>query len=74
MTGNHSKPRRRARWIVQLETDGDNPVLKVLDTRTDTVFREIPIKEFLEYARHNKDIGRFLMGQLTPNETPRPVS
>jgi hypothetical protein len=40
-----------------------------LDTTEDTVFREIPIEEFLEYARHNKNVTAFLLGKL-----PEPAS
>jgi len=56
--------RRRARWIFQLEHIGDRTVIRVLDTLEDTVFREIPIEEFLEYARHNKNVTAFLLGKL----------
>jgi len=56
--------RRRPRWIFQLEHLGDRTVIRVLDTLEDTVFREIPIEEFLEYARHNKNVTAFLLGKL----------
>ncbi|MHC4133415.1 MAG: hypothetical protein ACYTDU_08525 [Planctomycetota bacterium] len=56
--------RRRPRWIFQLERLEDRTVIRVLDTREDTVFREIPIEEFLAYARHNKNVTAFLLGKL----------
>lgn len=65
---------RRPRWIFQLETGGSGgAVIRVLDTRTDTIFREIPIEEFLAYARHHRDVARFLLSRVTPNETGRPI-
>jgi len=64
-----SGTRRRPRWIFQLEHLGDRTVIRVLDTAEDTVFREIPIEEFLAYARHNKNVTAFLLGKL-----PEPVN
>lgn len=62
--GSKRRARRRPRWIFQLEHLDDRTVIRVLDTTEDTVFREIPIEEFLEYARHNKNVTSFLLGKL----------
>lgn len=56
--------RRRARYIFQVQTGEDGTVLRVLDTASDRVFREIPIRDFLDYARQNRDVTPFLMGHL----------
>ena len=69
-----SGTRRRPRWIFQVETGGDRPVIKVFDTESETVCREIPIQEFLDYARAHKDLAAFLLGKVAPNETPRPLA
>jgi len=65
-TGNGARPARRPRprWIFQVESAPDGTVLRVLDTHNETVFREIPIEEFLEYARHNKNVTPWLLGKL----------
>ncbi len=68
-TSRRKAGRRRPRWIFQLEHLGDRTVIRVLDTTEDTVFREIPIEEFLAYARHNKNVTAFLLGKL-----PEPVN
>lgn len=67
--GSKKGARRRPRWIFQLEHLEGRTVIRVLDTAEDTVFREIPIEEFLEYARHNKNVTSFLLGKL-----PEPAS
>jgi len=56
--------RKRVRYIFQVQTGVNGTVLRVLDTQSDRVFREIPIREFLEYARKNRDVTPFLMGHL----------
>ncbi len=61
-----TRTRQRARYIFQVQTGSEGTVLRVLDTRSDRVFREIPIREFLEYARKNRDVTPFLMGKLPP--------
>ena len=58
------RKQRRARYIFQVQTGVDGTVLRVLDTASDRVFREIPIREFLDYARENRDVTPFLMGHL----------
>jgi uncharacterized FlaG/YvyC family protein len=67
--GSKQGARRRPRWIFQLEHLADRTVIRVLDTEQDTVFREIPIEEFLAYARHNRNVTAFLLGKL-----PEPAS
>ncbi|MHC4547570.1 MAG: flagellar protein FlaG [Planctomycetota bacterium] len=64
-------PRRRPRWIFQVESNADRAVIRVLDTLNDTIFREIPIEEFLEYARNHRDVTAFLLEKLkTMSEDP----
>ena len=60
------KPTRRRRplWIFQVESDDSGTVIRVLDTLNDTVFREIPVEEFLDYAREHKNVTPFLLGKL----------
>lgn len=56
--------RRPPRWVFQVQTGESGTVLRVLDTTTDTVFREIPIQEFLDYARTHRNVTPFLLGKL----------
>lgn len=58
-------PRRRtARYIFQVESRTDGTILRVMDTMDTRVCREIPIEEFLEYARRNKNVTPFLLNKL----------
>jgi uncharacterized FlaG/YvyC family protein len=57
-------PRARPRWIFQVDTNADRTVLRVFDATSRTVHREIPIEEFLAYARRNRDVTPFLLAQL----------
>jgi len=51
----------RPRYIFQVDSASDGAVIRVLDTRTDTVFREIPVEEFLEFARSHRDVRSFFL-------------
>ena len=55
---------KRPRYIFQVDSDSDAAVIRVLDTLNDTVFREIPVDEFVRYAREHKDVRAFLLGQI----------
>ena len=62
--------RRRPRWVFQVDSSADRTVLRVLDTESDRVFREIPIEEFLAYARTHKNVTPWLLGQLPKGARP----
>jgi len=65
MTRNgNGKGRRGPRYIFQVDSASDAAVIRVLDTLTNTVFREIPVEEFVRYARENRDVKKFLLGHL----------
>jgi len=63
-TGGDAAERRPPRWIFQVQTGEAGTVLRVLDTTTDSVFREIPIQEFLDYAKCHRNVTPFLLGKL----------
>ena len=49
---------------IQIDTDPENAVIRVVDPRTATVFREIPVEEFLEFARTHRNVKPLLFGRL----------
>ncbi len=54
---------RRPRYVFQIDSDSDGAVIRILDTRAGTVFREIPVAEFVAYAKKNKNVKAFLLGR-----------
>jgi uncharacterized FlaG/YvyC family protein len=62
-TGNGRRP-IGARYVFQIDSDPDRAVIRVVDSLTDTVMREIPIAEFLEFARTHKNVKPLLFGRL----------
>lgn len=64
--GNGTGRRVRAgpRYVFQVDSDSAGAVIRVLDTHTDRIFREIPVEEFLAFARHSKNVKAFLFGQV----------
>jgi uncharacterized FlaG/YvyC family protein len=68
-TGAVPAPRRRrgssARYIFQIDTETKGGVIRVLDRATDTVFREIPVPEFVRFAKRHKNVKRFLLGEAS---------
>ena len=56
--------REGARYVFQISTDPENAVIRVVDPRTATVFREIPVEEFLEFARTHRNVKPLLFGRL----------
>ncbi len=56
--------RAATRYIFQVDSSADGTVLRILDTRSDRVFREIPIEDFLAYARCHRNVKPFLLGHL----------
>ena len=53
--------RRHPRYIFQVARRGNRSVIRVLDTRTDRVFREVSAVEFVAFARKNRDVAQFFM-------------
>jgi len=61
----HGTARRPSpRYVFQVDSSQERTVLRVLDCSTSRVFREIPIEEFLAYARTHRNVTPFLLGQL----------
>jgi len=54
--------RSDTRYVFQIDADPERAVIRVLDSRTSTVLREIPVSEFLAFARKHKNVKRFLLG------------
>jgi hypothetical protein len=58
-------PRQRPRFIFQIDSDSEGAVIRVLDTQQGTVFREVSVQDFLAFAKKNKNVKAFLLGQAT---------
>ena len=56
----------RPRWIFQVDTTSERTILRVCETSSGSVFREIPIEEFLAYARQHRDVTPWLRAHLPP--------
>ena len=54
--------RGRPRYVFQVDHRSDGAVIRILDTLTDQVFREVPVALFLEHARTTRELKRFLFG------------
>ncbi len=59
------KRRRRPRYVFQIDSDSEGSIIRVLDTHAGTVVREIPIEQFVAYAKKNKDVKAFLLGRVS---------
>ena len=55
----------RTRYVFQIDSDSDGSVIRVVDTRSGAVLREIPIEQFVAYAKKNKDVKAFLLGRVS---------
>ena len=53
------------RYVFQIDSDSDGSVIRVVDTRSGAVLREIPIEQFVAYAKKNKDVKAFLLGRVS---------
>ena len=51
--------------MFQIDSDSDGSVIRVVDTRSGAVLREIPIEQFVAYAKKNKDVKAFLLGRVS---------
>jgi len=59
------------RYIVQVGRSDGRPVIRVLDTHTESVFREISAADFVSFARSHRDVAQFLLkGGLDPGASP----
>jgi hypothetical protein len=63
--GASGKKRNQPRFVFQIDSDSEGAVIRVLDTYAGTVFREVPVEQFVAYARNHKDVKRFLLGQVS---------
>jgi uncharacterized FlaG/YvyC family protein len=63
----HSDGERRARprYVFQVDHRAGGAVIRILDTVTEQVFREVPVALFLEHARTTRELKRFLFGPRT---------
>jgi len=59
------KRHRRPRYVFQIDSDSEGAVIRVLDTHAGTVFREIPVEQFVAYAKQHKDVRKFLLGDAS---------
>jgi hypothetical protein len=63
MGGRAGSPRGGTpRYIFQVDRGPDGAVIRVLDTQSGDTFREIPIAEFVAYAKQNRDVRPLLLG------------
>jgi len=53
-------PRRR--WIFSVRKLGPATVIRIVDNRTMRVYRDVPVEEFLAYARRSTDLRAFFFG------------
>ena len=60
-----ARGRARPRFIFRIDSDSEGAVIRVLDTHTGTVFREIPVEQFVAFAKKNKDVKGFLLGNVS---------
>jgi uncharacterized FlaG/YvyC family protein len=62
--GGRAGARRRGapRYIFQIDRGPDGAVIRVLDTASGDTFREIPVAEFVAYAKANRDVRPLLLG------------
>jgi uncharacterized FlaG/YvyC family protein len=59
------------RYIFQVSRSGGRPVIRVLDTHTESVFREVSAADFVRFAKNHRDVAQFLLkGGLVPGESP----
>ncbi len=61
--GGGQRARPRPRYIFQVDSSTGRAVIRILDTATEGVFREIPVEDFLEYAKRSKDMRSLFFGQ-----------
>lgn len=63
----------KPRYVFQVDSDTEGAVIRILDTLHDTVFREIPVEDFLSFARRSTNVKAFLFGQvpLDPDGVPQ---
>lgn len=55
----------RTRYVFQIDSDSDGSVIRVVDSHSGAVLREIPIAQFVAYAKKNKDVKAFLLGRVS---------
>ena len=53
---------RKPRYIFQIDKQVDGGVIRVFDTRAGTVFREVPVRDFVAYAKEHRNVKAFLLG------------
>ncbi len=58
------RKRARPRIVFQIDSDTEGGVIRVLDTHAGTVIREIPVEQFVEFAKKHKDVKGFLLGTI----------
>lgn len=69
----HRRP--RPRFIFQVDSSSAAAVIRILDTESGSIFREIPVDEFLAFARESKDLKSLFFGPagaaLPARDTPK---
>lgn len=66
--GNNDEERRNARgprYIFQIDSDSEGHVIRILDSETGDIFREIPIAEFLEFAKRSTRVQDLFFGPVS---------
>lgn len=56
--------RRGPRVTFQIDKRVDGGVIRVMDRSAGTVLREIPVREFVAFAKEHKNVKAFLLGRL----------
>lgn len=50
------------RYIFRIDSDSEGAVIRIVDTLTDTVWREVTVAEFVAFARTGGDVAAFFFG------------
>ena len=61
--GNRHPSDKGPRYIFRIEKQADGGVIRVFDTRAGKIFREIPVRDFVAYAKEHRNVKAFLLGR-----------
>ena len=56
---------RRPRYIFQIDSDSEGHEIRIVDSETGDIFREIPIAEFLEFAKRSTRVRDLFFGPVS---------
>jgi uncharacterized FlaG/YvyC family protein len=57
-----AEPNPHRRWVFTVAKASAGPVIRILDSVTGGVFRDVPVADFLAYARSGTDMRTFFFG------------